>query len=633
MAFALFDESGSLKSGRVLSDNGTSLQIELVSGRRAKVKAGQVYLRFETPDADVLLPAAERAAEDIDIDFLWECAPSDEFSFEDLAEEYFGGPPDPVQATALLTRLQAAPIHFHRKGRGRFKAAPEETVKAALAGLEKRRAREALIAQTAEALVEGRLPEPIAAQAAALLVRPDKQSVEYKALEAALARTGGSAESLLLARGAFASPHALHLERFLAEYFPGGRAAPVVSGWRDAAAFEARVAALPQAPSHAFSIDDSATTEIDDAFSVAPLPGGGWRVGIHIAVPALVPAAHLDPVARERMSTVYMPGDKITMIDESLVGAFSLDAGREVPALALYADIDTGGGRVLGVDCRLERLQVAANLRHDLLDDVVHEAALEDPETELPFGDALRVLWRLTLALQAGRERVRGKPEPRFRTDYAFRIDDERVEIVPRRRDAPLSRIVAEMMILANSRWGLMLHEQGIAGVYRSQQGGRVRVSTQALPHEGLGVSQYIWATSPLRRYIDLINQRQIVAMVEGTAPPLSANSADLFSVIPAFDARHVAYQDFQNRMERYWCLRWLGQQQPNRRFEAQVIREDLVRLVDAPLVVRLLGLPPCAPGQGVTIDIHDWDLVDLSVEARFVSLGRAADPDESEAA
>ncbi|MEZ5658787.1 MAG: RNB domain-containing ribonuclease [Burkholderiaceae bacterium] len=632
MTFALFDESGALKSGKVLSDNGVSLQIELVSGRRAKVKAGHIYLRFDSPEPDSLLPAAELAAEDIDVDFLWECAPQDEFSFETLAAEYFGGPPDAVQATALLTRLQNSPIHFRRKGRGVFKAAPEDMVKAALAGLEKRRAREAEIEAMTQALVDGSLPEPVAAAAADLLVRPDKQSVVWKALEGALQRTGGTAESLLLARGAFASPYELHLKRFLAEYFPAGREAPAVEAWC-ADDLQGRLASLPAASAEVFSVDDSATTEIDDGLSVQPLEDGGWRVGVHIAVPALVPAELLDPIARERMSTVYMPGDKITMIDDSLVGMFSLDKGCERPALALYADIDPDCTTVRSVESRLERIRVAENLRLDQLEDTVTEAALEGPDLgALPHGQALQVLWRLTLALCAQREQVRGKPEPRFRTDYAFRIEGDQVQIEPRRRDAPLSRIVAEMMILANSRWGGLLAEHAIAGVYRSQQGGRVRVSTQALPHEGLGVAQYIWATSPLRRYIDLVNQRQLLAMVQGSRAPLSANSADLFSVIPAFDARLTAYQDFQNRMERYWCLRWLGQQE-RRRYAAQVIRDDLVRLAEAPLVIRMMGLPDVAPGHTLTIDIQDWDLGELTVQARYVALGEPPDPLDAQSA
>ncbi|MEZ5739957.1 MAG: RNB domain-containing ribonuclease [Burkholderiaceae bacterium] len=527
-----------------------------------------------------------------------------------------------MQSTALLTRLQAAPIYFQRKGRGRFKAAPQDIVKAALAGQEKRRQRDAQIEAHAQAMVAGELPAPIGAIAAELLVRPDKQSIEWKALEQAGAATGKAPERLLFDLGAFASPLELHRQRFLVEMFPSGAKAPVVPDWREQTGFDARLAALPLAPAAAFSIDDSATTEVDDAFSLQRLGDGRLRVGVHIAVPAMVaePDGAIDQIARERMSTVYLPGDKITMLDEAFVAAFSLDAGKEVPALSIYFELDEAGESVVQVDSLLERVAIVDNLRHDQLDDLVTEAALADPAIEMPHGESLRLLWRLTLAQCLKREQFRGKPEPRFRGDFSFRFEGEQVFIEQRRRDTPLSRIVAEMAILANSSWGRMLAERDIAGIYRSQQAGRVRVSTQALPHEGLGVAQYMWATSPLRRYIDLINQRQLLAMVQDTAPPLNARSAELFSVIPSFDARYSAYQDFQQKMERYWCLH-AGCQQPGRRLAAVAVRDETVRLAEAPLYLRPSGVPPMPPGQAMLIDVLDYSLLDLSVEARFVAL------------
>ncbi len=631
MAFALFEENGDLKSGTVLADNGTSLQVELVSGRRAKIKAAHIYLRFESPTADRLLPAALEAADQIDIDFLWECAPPDEFGFEALAREYFGCEPDAVQATALLTRLKSAPIHFQRKGRGQFRAAPEETVKAALSAQEKRRERDALIATYADEMTQGRLPEPIRAAAGQLLVRPDKMSLEWKAFEQAMARTGQSPERLLFSLGAFDSAHDLHLARFCAELFPFGTGfAASLENWQPDQEVQARLDALPVSATVAFSIDDSTTTEIDDALSVQILDDGRARVGIHIAAPAIAiaPGSDLDRIARERMSTVYMPGSKITMLPSALVSRFSLDAGRDVPALSLYFELNESGDGLRHTYSVLERLTVADNLRHDLLDTLFTEQALDDPAVELPHGDAMRVLWRLTLALVRDRERVRGKPEPRFRTDFSFSIEGDRVEIAQRRRDAPLSRIVAEMAILANSQWGGLLADRQVAGIYRSQQGGRVRMSTQALPHEGIGVSQYVWATSPLRRYIDLVNQRQLLAAIELQQAPLAANSAEIFSIMPAFEARHSAYQDFQQRMERYWCMRWVEQQQ-ERRFLAVGVRDDMVRLVDAPLYFRASGAPLVAPGRRLLVQLLECDTIDLAVSARFVELV-AGDADDA---
>lgn len=85
-----------------------------------------------------------------------------------------------------------------------------------------------------------------------------------------------------------------------------------------------------------------------------------------------------------------------------------------------------------------------------------------------------------------------------------------------RKRGAPLDLIVAEAAIVANSTWGGWMAELGVPGIYRSQAslapGIKVRMSTKAQPHAGIGVKSYAWATSPLRRYVDLVNQWQIIA-------------------------------------------------------------------------------------------------------------------------
>jgi exoribonuclease-2 len=638
MKYLLFEDNGDFKAGTLMSEAGSSLQVEMASGKRTKIKASHVLLRFDTPAPDALLPEARALAEEVDVDFLWECAPQDEFGFGELADEYFGGRATTAQGTALLLRLHGAPVYFHRKGRGRYRPAPAETLKAALAALERKRQQEAQIEACAREMIEGRLPAEIASQAAWLLVRPDKMSPAWKAFERALAATGQGPARLLLALGAFSSARELHMARFAAEHFPHGFG---IALQRDPLeGFAEAVAALPLAEVEAFSVDDSTTTEIDDALSVRRTERG-WRIGIHIAAPALAiaPGSELDQLARERMSTVYMPGGKITMLPEPLIAACSLDEGRQMPAVSLYLDIDETGQVILGRFSRVERVPVLANLRHDLLDDVYTEDALADDGQPaggadgepLRFVAELGVLWRFTLALSAERERMRGRPEARFRADFSFYLEpaeageEPRVRIVPRRRDSPLDRIVAEMAILANSEWGGLLGEHEVPGIYRSQQAGRVRVTSHPLPHQGLGVAQYMWASSPLRRYVDLVNQRQLVAVLAGERPPFGQNDADLFSVMNAFDARYTAYADFQQRMERYWCLRWVAQRGLGR-FAAVVVREDLVRLVEAPLYFRLPGMPMLAPGRRFAADLLAIDDLDLSVQARFVE----ADPEGS---
>lgn len=636
----LFEEDGGFKAATVLSDAGASLQVESASGKRTKVKSTAIMLRFTEPSAPELMQRAQRDAQDIDLDFLWECAPQEEFEFTGLAKEYYGHAPSAVEAASLLLRLHASPVYFYRKGKGRYRPAPPDTLKAALAALERKKEQAERIETWAAALADGAVPEPIAREAARLLVRPDKNSIEWRALERACALTRSPAARVLLNAGAFADARALHLGCFMAEHFPRGSGFVADHAQDLAAQLDALSDQLPLSQAKPFSIDDSTTTEIDDCLSVQSLADGRLRVGVHIAAPALLLGRDtpLDRLARERMSTVYMPGDKITMLPDAPIECCSLEAGRTVPALSLYADLDESGTRVLTFESRLERINVAANLRHDRLDDRITEEALQrdpgaDPQDTDPLlgmeeASALRALWRLTLALSAERDRVRGKPEARHRVDFSFYIDldaqgAQTVRIIQRRRDAPLDRIVAELMILANSAWGRMLADHRAPGIYRAQPpGGRVVMTTQPSAHQGLGVAQYAWSTSPLRRYVDLLNQRQLIAITLGHAPPHAAGDADLFAVISAFDARYSAYADFQQRMERYWCLRWLGQH-GSVRHEAVVVREDLVRLARAPLYLRMPELPAVglAAGQRILIDLIEHDLLDLTVSARYVSV------------
>ncbi len=623
--YVLYEEDGAFKTGHIMTEADATLQIESESGKRSKVKRANCIFTFASPSPDILISQAEKLAAEIDLPFLWECAPADEFDIDTMGAEYFGHPPDTLEKTTLLFRLHSAPIYFHRRGRGRYRAAPPDILSAALAAQEKKQRAAAQTEEWAQAIAAGQLPDEVAQAAMSLVTKPDKNSQAWKALEAACAMRQTTPERLLLDSGAWPHALALHKGRFLATHFPRGTAfAPceVPGIGRE----------LPLAEVDAYSVDDISTTEIDDALSVTRLPDGNLRVGIHIAAPGLsvTKDSMLDKLARARMSTVYMPGDKIPMQPDEVIAAFSLDEGRPVPALSLYVVANPETGEILSHESRLERVVVRANLRHNALDALITEESLADPSIELPHNDWIRPLWQLALALCKQRETVRGKPENNNRVEYSFYVEgdpdnpDSTVRIVPRLRNAPLDRLVAEYMILANSTWGGLLATHGLPGIYRSQQTGRVRMSTHALPHEAIGVPQYAWCTSPLRRYVDLVNQWQLIAAIEhGVSAPLVApfkpRDADLFAIIGGFESQYVAWHDFQNNMERFWCMRWLQQQQITE-CEATVLKEDLVRLSHAPMIVRLSGLPSLDRGQRIKLQINRFDELALEMDCQYLS-------------
>ncbi len=605
----LFEDDGQLKAGTVLADNEASLQIEGASGKRLKVKASAVLLRFAEPSPSALQTEAQMLARELDPNFLWEVSADDEFGFADLAREYYGRPPAAPEAAAVAVALASAPMYFYKRGKGRYRKAPPEALKAALASVERKRREGEQMAAWVDELRAHRLPDALRAKLSMLLYAPDKNALEWKALAAACDSSQTNAVALLARCGAIPSSHDYHYNGFLAQAFPKGIAFPPCGELPT-------LPDLPGADVRAFSIDDHTTTEIDDAFSVRELANGHHEIGIHIAAPALAMprGSPLDAIARGRLSTVYMPGRKITMLPETALAAFTLAEGAARPALSLYAEVATDGTLVRH-ETRVNRVPVAANLRLDAIGDAF-TSDLPSP-SDPPWSAELRVLWRFARAQAT----LRGKADV-ARIDYSFYVDwdaapDGKVSIVPRPRGSPLDKVVSELMIFVNRTWGETLARAHVAGLYRTQANGKVRMSTRSGEHQGLGLSHYLWASSPLRRFSDLVNQRQLLAMIAGEKPPYAENDAELHAALADFEATYSSYAEFQDRMEHYWCLRWLLQEGVTEAM-ASVIREGLVRLDRLPLVVRLPDLPPLAQDTPVRVAIGRIDVLAATLECRY---------------
>jgi exoribonuclease-2 len=606
----LYEEEGEYKAGAVLSQSPASYQVESPHGRRSKIKAANVVFAFETPSAGELLSEARRFADGLDTDFLWQCRKGAEFGFQDLARDYVGRDPASIESAGVLLKLHSAPMYFYRRGRGRFQAAPEDTLKLALAGVERKRLLQEKIAQWAARLARFDCPPEIARLREELLYAPERAKPETKALEQACAQAGLTTARLFERCGLLADSHAYHLGRFVHEFYPKGTGFP---------AHEAPVLPvdLPLAECKVFSLDDTGTTEIDDAFSVTRVSDDELRIGIHIAAPGLAfaPGSPLDAIARERLSTAYMPGEKFTMLPEDAIACLSLDEGQERPVVSLYLVVGAKDYALRGRHTKLERVRIAANLRH-ADHDALNAAFEQGARVGLPLEDELLTLWQLALAL----EKRRGRPSVNAANlDYLFQVEDGRVAIEARKRGAPLEKTVSELMILTNNTWGDLLAEKDLAGIYRVQSSGKVRLSVHPEPHEALGVSSYAWMTSPLRRYVDLVNQWQLVAGVRGQRAPFARNSEALLAALRAFDVVSAGYDEHQRAMEHYWCLRWIEQERQARQarvveLEAVVLRENLVRFERLPLALRVPSLPELEPGTRVRLALEAPDLIERTV-------------------
>ena len=605
-----YEESGQFKVAAIVQKNDATYQVDTQHGKRTKVKANNVFAEFDG-DMAAFLENAQAQAADIDTDLLWEVCGEEEFSAEAIAEEYYGHAPTKTELAATLIALYAAPMYFYKKAKGVFKAAPEETLKQALAAIERKKQQDAQIDAWAEALKRGEMPSEIAADLKTILHAPDKQSLTYKAFTKAADELKISAYELAKKTGGITSIPQYLQDGFEIKYFPKG------TGFPDLPLPE--MPDLPKADVTAFSIDDESTTEVDDALSLTDLGNGTKRVGIHIAAPSLAvkPGDKMEKNIMERLSTVYFPGGKITMLPENWIAAFSLDAGAYRPAVSIYFDVDSEFN-VGEPTCKIEAVNIAENLRIQTIEPHFNAETGLDEAGEMMFAHHQDLIWfhQFAVALQKARGKYEPDRAPQY--DYSIELDEAgKVSVVRRERGSPIDMLVSEMMILANSTWAQMLHDNDLPGLFRVQPAGKVRMSTKSEPHIGMGVQHYGWFTSPLRRAADYINQKQLLSLIDDTAEPLFQQSdAELFAALRDFDTAYAAYADFQRQMEAYWSLVYL-QQQGTSELTATILKEDLVRIEGLPLVTRATGIPfDALPKTQVLLKITELD-----PEKQFIAL------------
>ena len=605
-----YEESGQFKVAAIVQKNDATYQVDTQHGKRTKVKANNVFAEFDG-DMAAFLENAQAQAADIDTDLLWEVCGEEEFSAEAIAEEYYGHAPTKTELAATLIALYAAPMYFYKKAKGVFKAAPEETLKQALAAIERKKQQDAQIDAWAEALKRGEMPSEIAADLKTILHAPDKQSLTYKAFTKAADALKTSAYELAKKTGGITSIPQYLQDGFEIKYFPKGTDFPGLP--------LPEMPDLPKADVTAFSIDDESTTEVDDALSLTDLGNGMKRVGIHIAAPSLAikQGDKMEKNIMERLSTVYFPGGKITMLPENWIAAFSLDAGAYRPAVSIYFDVDSEFN-VGEPTCKIEAVNIAENLRIQTIEPHFNAETGLDEAGEMMFAHHQDLIWfhQFAVALQKARGKYEPDRAPQY--DYSIELDEEgKVSVVRRERGSPIDMLVSEMMILANSTWAQMLHDNDLPGLFRVQPAGKVRMSTKSEPHIGMGVQHYGWFTSPLRRAADYINQKQLLSLIDDTAEPLFRQSdAELFAALRDFDTAYAAYADFQRQMEAYWSLVYL-QQQGTSELTATILKEDLVRIEGLPLVTRATGIPFDALPKSQAL----LKITELDPEKQFIAL------------
>lgn len=613
-----YEETGHFKCANVIQRNDASYQADTSTGKRVKVKASNVFFEFNG-DCVYFLEKATQIASEIDIELMWEATNSEEFSYEQVANEYFGNTCSKEELAATLMALYNAPIYFHKKSKGKFKAADEKTIKLALAAIERKKIEEQQIDNWVKELSSNSLPESIANDLTSILHKPDKQSLTYKAFSKAAETLKISPLDLAFRSGGLTSIHQYLFDNFLINCFADEITLPEIE--------IEPFGTLPEADGvYAFSIDDSKTTEIDDAISVIDIDGGKKRLGIHIAAPSLsiLAGSLIEKQVFKRLSTVYFPTGKIQMLPDNWIEKFSLNEKEKHPCVSIYFDIDADGN-FSEPSHKIEMVYIADNLRiQDILPYFNRETGCNiGDEEKFPHHAILQQLYVWAIALQ--KQRGKYVEDAPIRYEYTVEVDEnEYVSVVKRERDSPLDMVVGEMMILANSTWAKILDTHEASGIFRVQSpSGTVRMSSLSDVHDGLGLSHYAWCTSPLRRAADYVNQRQLIALIDSEHYSLrfQKNDNELYLVLRNFDATYNAYIGFQRKMERYWSLIWIKQEKITELL-ATVIKGDLVSIEGLPINVRVLGMPiDILPKVKVRLKVGNIDLMTQMIELHYINV------------
>ncbi|MDH4120979.1 MAG: ribonuclease catalytic domain-containing protein [Deltaproteobacteria bacterium] len=308
-----------------------------------------------------------------------------------------------------------------------------------------------------------------------------------------------------------------------------------------------------------FTVDSPNTKDFDDAFSLLGQSGEEVEVAVHIAHPAPeLPLEHpLMQEAARRMSSVYTPGKVCPMFPEALSnGRFSLRAGEDREALTFRFWLGPAGARLARIEESIIRVQ--DNLDYDQAETLM----ARDPNG---WGRVAECCQGLALARQAQGALLANRPEVMIELTA-----EEQVILSPVHREGPGHRMVEELAILTNQATGRACASGHLPAIYRVQPRGRgpnpakyplpaARFSTEPGPHAGLACDYYIQATSPIRRFPDLVMQRQLAASLRGETPPFPGLDM-LEAWARQAEVRFAVYGDVEKRVDDHWKREFLRQ-------------------------------------------------------------------------
>ncbi|MGH7781626.1 MAG: ribonuclease catalytic domain-containing protein, partial [Candidatus Binataceae bacterium] len=361
---------------------------------------------------------------------------------------------------------------------------------------------------------------------------------------------------------------------------------------------------------YTITIDDEDTVEVDDALACEALPGGTLRVRVHIALVAdfVAKGGAMDNEAAARATTVYLPETTVRMLPDAVsCAAASLIAGSERPVLTTDVTI-SGAGEVLSASIYPSRIAVSRRLDYPEADRILAAQAGGDP--------AAATLKMLSDAAELLREQRRTAGAMLMhRREAKVRVREDGIEITLLDSNSPSRKLVAEFMVLSNFVAARFAALNRIPIIYRVQPDmrgdaamQRPRLSMYPEFHAGIGLDYYAQLSSPIRRYADLVLQRQLLAAL--SKPATQAYSVDeLLTVLAGAENAEASGRELERRAKRYWTLRYLERYGADSPLRAVATRDGGgAELTDYVVRGTLRGAPELADDTPIMVRISRVD-------------------------
>ena len=581
-AHVIYLEQGSLGVGEMVSQSLKNVRILDASGNRRKLERRRVLAAAGgRREADDLASAARDVAGGLDMAQAWKAAAGEVLTTSELAARIDGIGPGEVGEVALHLAQARARTYFDVEDGGTWRPISGERMAEVRQAIEKRRARERQDRDWRDQLDSGAAPADVAASLASHVrekVDPNDRVARF--LRSYCRERGVSLGELAVRHGVVADVEEVHLGEVARETPPA----------RDGGAPAMRAVGMGRLSAEAVAVDGRGTVEVDDAFAVEVEGDGSRHACVCIAAPALGIDDQAEAQAMERLVTVYLPGRKYPMLPPKVVSHYSLVAPGAYPSLALRSRIGAGVG--FGGEIELLEVRMAANV-------AIEELAGPGWAGWEPPSD----LVGRTLAdvREFSREQATANFAERVGRGHLVSVVDGEPEVIPRRRLAVADDMVAAMMVRYNHAAAGFLQERGVPFLGRKE--GRLIVVREG------DRKSYGWFSSPLRRIVDLCNQRQLLAAVLGEPAPYGPK--ELRAVAKSFDRKHNWAQNNQRKLEVYWSLRSLEGKSGGP--ERGVVCEggDRVALDDFPVIVSVPG-GQAAQGDRVDVRVKEIDLYAL---------------------